>query len=71
MGYTGSRTKAMPVDPIYNYTPELTRSIVKNLHDFAYAMEEFGAKNHYCDIENIAQGLSGDAAKTLYRLTLS
>lgn len=71
MGYSGTRTKAMPVDPIKNYTPDYTRQVVKSLCDFAYQLEEFGEKNNMCDIENIAQGLSGEGAKTLYRLTLS
>ena len=71
MGYTGVRTKAMPVDSVKNYTPEYTRQVVKELADFAYQLQVFGDEHHYCDIENLAQGLSGDAAKVLYRLTLS
>lgn len=71
MGYSGTRTKAMPIDPIKNYTPDYTRQVVKSLCDFAYQLEEFGEKNNMCDIENIAQSLSGEGAKTLYRLTLS
>lgn len=71
MGYTGQRTKAMPVEPIKNYSPSYTRQVVKSLCDFAYQLEEYGEKNNMCDIENIAQSLSGEGAKTLYRLTLS
>jgi len=71
MGYTGIRTKAMPVDPIQNYTPEFTIKCVRQLHEFAYQLELYGSKNNYCDIENMAQTLSGDAAKILYRLTLN
>jgi len=71
MGYTGTRTKAMPVAPIKNHSAGVSAQVVKELHEFAYQLEEYGEKNNMCDIENIAQGLSGDAAKTLYLLTLS
>lgn len=71
MGYSGTRTKAMPVDPIKNYSPGYTIQVVKDLCHFAYMLMEFGEKNQMCDIENIAQSLSGEGAKTLYRLTLS
>ena len=71
MGYTGTRTIAVPVGPLVNYSPTLTRQVVKDLATFAKQLEDYGSHNNYCDIENIAQSLSGDAAKTLYRLTLS
>jgi hypothetical protein len=34
-------------------------------------LEEYGESNNMPDIENVAQSLSGEAAKTLYLLTLS
>lgn len=71
MGYTGVRTKAMPVDPIKNYAPGLPNQIVSELILFAKKLEDFGASNNMPDIENLAQSLSGDAAKIKYRLTLS
>jgi|SRR6478736_1899317 len=71
MGYTGTRTKAMPVESIKNYTKDCCISVVKELVSFAKGLEQFGATNNMPDIENIAQSLSGDAAKILYRLTLS
>ena len=71
MGYTGVRTKAMPVDPIKNYAPGLPNQIVSELILFAKKLEDFGASNNMPDIENIAQSLSGEAAKTKYLLTLS
>jgi hypothetical protein len=71
MGYTGVRTKAMPVEPIKNYTPGLPNQVVTDLISFAKQLENFGASSSMPDIENIAQSLSGDAAKIKYRLTLS
>jgi len=71
MGYTGTRTKAMPVDPIKNYAPGLPNQVVVELISFAKQLENFGASSNMPDIENLAQGLSGEAAKIKYRLTLS
>jgi len=71
MGYTGTRTKAMPVQQIKDYTPGMAEQVVNELQKFAKQLEEFGEANNMPDIENIAQSLSGDAAQTKYRLTLS
>jgi DNA-binding ferritin-like protein len=71
MGYTGTRTKAMPVQQIKDYTPGMAEQVVNELQKFAQQLEEFGESNNMPDIENIAQSLSGDAAQTKYRLTLS
>ena len=71
MGYTGTRTKAMPVQTIKDYTPGMAEQVVNELQKFAQQLEEFGEANNMPDIENIAQSLSGDAAQTKYRLTLS
>ena len=38
---------------------------------FAKELEEWAEEKEYCDIENIAQGLSGEAAKVIYLLTLT
>lgn len=71
MGYTGTRTKAMPIQTIKDYTPGIAEQVVNELQKFAKNLEEFGKANNMPDIENIAQSLSGDAAQTKYRLTLS
>lgn len=71
MGYTGTRTKAMPVDTIKNYVPGLPNQVVGELISFAKQLQNFGATNDMPDIENIAQTLSGESAKIKYRLTLS
>jgi len=70
MGYSGVRTKAMPVEQIKDWAPGLSTQIVNDLKTFAKQLEEFGESNNMPDIENIAQGLSGLASQTLYRLTL-
>jgi len=71
MGYTGIRTKAMPVEPIKNYSPGMPNIVVAEIINFAKQLENFGSSNDMLDIENIAQSLSGDFAKFKYRLTLS
>lgn len=70
MGYTGTRTRSMPVAEIMNHAPGLAAQVVSDLVDFAKQLEDFAEANGMCDIENIAQGLSGEAAKTKYLLTL-
>lgn len=71
MGYTGVRTKAMPVDAIKNYSPGLSIQVVNELLIFAKQLEGYAGGNNMPDIENIAQSLSGEAAKTKFLLTLS
>lgn len=71
MGYSGTRTKAMPVQQIKDYAPGLSNQVVSDLISFAKQLENFGASNNMPDIENIAQSLSGESAKIKYRLTLS
>jgi hypothetical protein len=49
----------------------VAETVVNELKTFAKQLENYGSSNNMPDIENIAQGLSGDAAKSLYLLTLS
>ena len=71
MGYTGTRTKTMPVEAIKGYSPGMPDQVISELMSFAKQLEAFGETTGMPDIENIAQSLSGDAAKIKYRLTLS
>lgn len=71
MGYSGKRTKATKHDEIKDYAPGVAESVVVDLISFAKKLQDFGRDNNMPDIENIAQSLSGDAAKVKYRLTLS
>lgn len=69
MGYTGRKPKAFKMLPIIDSSNAST--IVAELKDYAHELEMFAESNNYPDIENMAQDLSGHAAKTLYLLTLS
>ena len=71
MGYTGKRVKAYKIDALKDYTSGMPNQVVRELVTFAKQLQEFGEANNMPDIENIAQSLSGEAAQTLYRLTLS
>jgi hypothetical protein len=71
MGYTGKRVRAYKIDALRDYSSGMSTQVVKELVTFAKQLEEFGEANNMPDIENIAQSLSGEAAQTLYRLTLS
>jgi hypothetical protein len=61
----------MPVEPIKDYSPGMSEMVVNDLISFAKQLELFGSANNMPDIENVAQALSGLAAQTKYRLTLS
>jgi len=71
MGYSGRRIKAYKIDVLKDYSSGAPNQVVKELVSFAKQLEEFGEANNMPDIENVAQSLSGEAAQTLYRLTLS
>jgi DNA-binding ferritin-like protein len=71
MGYSGRRIKAYKIDALKDYSSGAPNQVVKELVSFAKQLEEFGEANNMPDIENVAQSLSGEAAQTLYRLTLS
>lgn len=71
MGYSGKRPTAVKHDPLVNYSPGAPNTVVNQLQSFASQLQNFGASNGMPDIENIAQSLSGEAAKTKYLLTLS
>lgn len=71
MGYSGRRVKAYKIDALKDYSAGMPKQVVKELLSFAEDLEEFGEANDMPDIENVAQSLSGKAAQTLYRLTLS
>jgi hypothetical protein len=71
MGYTGSRAKTTGVSGLKDYGVGVSEQVVNELISFAKQLENYGASNNMPDIENIAQSLSGEAAQTKYRLTLS
>lgn len=68
MGYTGKRPGAYKIEALGG-SPATT--VVDNLMSFASELKAYGEKNSYHDVCNLADSLSGEAAKTKYLLTLS
>jgi hypothetical protein len=68
MGYTGKRPGPYKIEPLINCTGN---ECVANILSFASSLKSYGENNGYHDISNLADALSGEAAKTKYLLTLS
>ena len=68
MGYTGKRPGAYKIEPLTDCTAE---QCVSDIMSFATSLKMYGEKNAYHDVCNLADALSGEAAKTKYLLTLS
>jgi hypothetical protein len=68
MGYTGKRPGIYKIEPLTNCKPE---QCVSDLMSFASALKMYGERNAFHDVCNLADALSGEAAKTKYLLTLS
>jgi hypothetical protein len=68
MGYTGKRPGAYKIDPLGNSN---ATAVVSELMSFASSLKSYAESNSYHDISNLADALSGEAAKTKYLLTLS
>jgi hypothetical protein len=72
MGYKGMRLKSYSLGgDLKSHTPGASEALVEEIKVFAYALQMFAGEYHMPDIENTAQELSGQAAKTLYLLTLT
>ncbi len=69
MGYMGKRPKAPKVEPLSDTAS--ASIVVSELMSFASSLKSFAESNSYHDIANLADALSGEAAKTKYLLTLS
>jgi hypothetical protein len=69
MGYTGRKPKAFyKIEPLTNCT---SSECVSNLLSFSSSLKSYAESNGYHDISNLADALSGEAAKVKYLLTLS
>lgn len=68
MGYTGKRPNPFKFEPI---TATSAVTVVAELMNFASQLKQYGESNGYHDVCNLADSLSGEAAKTKYLLTLS
>lgn len=71
MGYLDTRAKIGQVTGIKDYNPSLPLAVTSQLIEFAKQLENYASVNNMPDVENLAQELSGSAAKTKYLLTLS
>lgn len=69
MGYTGKRPKAPKIEPLSDTASAAI--VVSELMSFASSLKSFGESNSFHDISNLADALSGEAAKVRYLLTLS
>lgn len=68
MGYTGKRPGIFKIEPL---TATSAVAVVDSLMMFASDLKAYGEANKFHDISNLADSLSGEAAKTKYLLTLS
>ena len=68
MGYAGKRPAPYKIEPLINCTGN---ECVSNILSFASSLKSYAESNSYHDIANLADALSGEAAKTKYLLTLS
>ncbi len=68
MGYTGKRPGVFKIDAL---TAADSAAVVTELMTFASNLKKYAEANSFHDISNLADSLSGEAAKTKYLLTLS
>lgn len=68
MGYTGKRPTPYKIEPLTNCT---ANQCVADLLSFASQLKAYGERNSFHDVCNLADSLSGEAAKVRYLLTLS
>ncbi len=72
MGYMdGKRIGKVTLDEVPEYSHAESLKLAKDIKAFSYELEMWAEEKKYCDISNVAQSLSGLAAKTLYKLTLT
>jgi hypothetical protein len=69
MGYMGKRPKAPKMEPLSDSAS--ASLVVSELMSFSSSLKSYAESNGYHDISNLADALSGEAAKTRYLLTLS
>lgn len=68
MGYMNKRPGVYKIEPLSQTSSTIVTS---ELLSFASNLKSFAENNGYHDIANLADALSGEAAKTRYLLTLS
>jgi hypothetical protein len=69
MGYMNKRPTSVKMEQL---SPSATSSsVVSELISFSSSLKSYAESNGFHDISNLADALSGEAAKTRYLLTLS
>lgn len=71
IGYSGMKYTELSVYKCAGYKETMNKEVAKEVMDFGKELEEWAAKQGWCDIENLAQSYSGEGAKCLYLLNLS
>jgi len=72
MGYLGGkRIGKITIDEIPAYSDSAVSGLAEEIKEFGYEVYEWAGEKKYCDIENLAQGLSGLGASVSYLLTLT
>lgn len=72
MGYMGGkRIGKLKIDEVPDYSHGEAVKLAEEVKEFGYELYEWAGDKKYCDIENIAQSLSGLGAQTIYLLTLN
>ena len=70
-GYLGKMIGGIKTEQVPDYNESASKKLAKEIMVFGKQLEDYGEENEFCDIENIAQGLSGVGAKLNYLLMLS
>lgn len=69
MGYSGRKIKDLKLPAISPNADAPT--VVRDIVSYSQELSKFAKANNYIDLENMSQELSGNAAQTLFLLTLT
>jgi uncharacterized protein (UPF0264 family) len=72
MGYMdGKRIGSIKVGALPEFSEKAAMDLAKEVRDFGMELKEYAEEKDFCDVENVAQSLSGLGASTVYLLTLT
>jgi len=71
MGYKGLRLNSYSLGTLRTYTPGMSAVVVGEVKDFAEQLSAYAIEYNMPSVDDVSQDLSGQAAKTLYLLTLT
>lgn len=72
MGYMdGKRIGSIKVGALPEFSEKTAMDLAKEVRDFGMELKEYAEEKDFCDVENVAQSLSGLGASTVYLLTLT